>query len=233
MTRKPSEGSKQEPVVVRKDGAQIYVGYDKECGASGLCLRAECYLLLRFTLSRAFWMPSIQCAHLDKEMSAVQISSPYGEHEAERCVMCNPESRRPFTATLCHGRDVDLRRQGMPGRYIQDDINKYPAKESIGPLCARVPPPSTRPYGNFCSLAAPSMLGGFPKIGGAHASVLCTVILHFLLRIAWEAHRHDVLNAAGITGGFAGGERGLQQLIEKGELKLAEPGSSAPPSLRP
>ena len=41
MTRKPSAGSKQEPVVVRKDGAQIYVGYDKECGASRLCPHAQ------------------------------------------------------------------------------------------------------------------------------------------------------------------------------------------------
>ena len=32
---------------------------------------------------------------------------------------------------------------------------------------------------------------------------------------------------AGITGGFAGGERGLQQLVEQGEIKLAEPGKSA------
>ncbi len=36
--------------------------------------------------------------------------------------------------------------------------------------------------------------------------------------------------AAGITGGFAGGERGLQQLVEKGEIKLAEPGKSAHPT---
>jgi hypothetical protein len=34
------------------------------------------------------------------------------------------------------GRDVESRRGGAPGRYIQDDINKYPAKESIGALCA-------------------------------------------------------------------------------------------------
>ncbi|KAK9839827.1 hypothetical protein WJX81_004508 [Elliptochloris bilobata] len=91
VTRKATEGSKSEPVVVHKDGEQIYIGYDKE--------------------------------------------------------------------------NIDSRRQGAPGRYIQDDINKYPAKESIGPL-------------------------------------------------------------SGVTGGFAGGERGLQQLIEKGKLKLAEPGSN-------
>ena len=36
--------------------------------------------------------------------------------------------------------------------------------------------------------------------------------------------------AAGITGGFAGGERGLQQLVEQGEIKLAEPGKSAHPT---
>ena len=30
--------------------------------------------------------------------------------------------------------------------------------------------------------------------------------------------------AAGITGGFAGGERGVQQFVEKGELELVPPG---------
>ncbi len=30
--------------------------------------------------------------------------------------------------------------------------------------------------------------------------------------------------AAGITGGFAGGERGVRQFVEKGELELAAPG---------
>ena len=30
--------------------------------------------------------------------------------------------------------------------------------------------------------------------------------------------------AAGITGGFAGGERGVQQFVEKGELELVAPG---------
>ena len=38
VMRKPSEGSKREPVVVRKDGAQIYVGYDKGCGASSVLM---------------------------------------------------------------------------------------------------------------------------------------------------------------------------------------------------
>lgn len=32
------------------------------------------------------------------------------------------------------------------------------------------------------------------------------------------------VHAAGITGGFAGGERGVQQFVEKGELELAAPG---------
>lgn len=35
--------------------------------------------------------------------------------------------------------------------------------------------------------------------------------------------------AAGVVGGFAGGERGVQQFIEKGEVSLAEPGGAAPP----
>lgn len=30
--------------------------------------------------------------------------------------------------------------------------------------------------------------------------------------------------AAGVTGGFAGGERGVQQYVEEGDLKLAPPG---------
>ena len=152
MTRKPSEGSKQEPVVVRKDGAQIYVGYDKECGASWRCLHAECYLLLRLTLSATFLMPSVKLAHLDKDMPSVQISSPCGEREAVRDAVCNPGHRRLLTAPPCHRRDVGSRRQGMPGRYIQDDINKYPAKESFGPLSARTALPSSCPYAvwHFC-----------------------------------------------------------------------------------
>ena len=33
--------------------------------------------------------------------------------------------------------------------------------------------------------------------------------------------------AAGITGGFAGGERGVQQFVEKGQLDLVPPGKGA------
>lgn len=39
------------------------------------------------------------------------------------------------------------------------------------------------------------------------------------------------LCAAGITGGFAGGEKGVQQFVEKGEVKLAEKGTSLHPLL--
>ena len=44
MTRKPTQGSEREPVVVRKDGDQIYVGYDKECAAGRLLPHSECLL---------------------------------------------------------------------------------------------------------------------------------------------------------------------------------------------
>ena len=33
-----------------------------------------------------------------------------------------------------------------------------------------------------------------------------------------------VLCAAGVTGGFAGGERGVQQYVDEGDLKLAPAG---------
>ena len=36
--------------------------------------------------------------------------------------------------------------------------------------------------------------------------------------------------AAGVTGGFAGGERGVQQYVEEGDIKLAPPGRGASPS---
>ena len=46
----------------------------------------------------------------------------------------------------------------------------------------------------------------------------------FQHRCFLPCYRCGVLCAAGITGGFAGGERGVQQFVEKGELKLATPG---------
>lgn len=33
--------------------------------------------------------------------------------------------------------------------------------------------------------------------------------------------------AAGVTGGFAGGERGVQQFVEKGDVELAPEGKGA------
>lgn len=41
-----------------------------------------------------------------------------------------------------------------------------------------------------------------------------------------------IMCAAGITGGFAGGERGVQQFVEKGELELVKPGKGGTPSVK-
>lgn len=42
-----------------------------------------------------------------------------------------------------------------------------------------------------------------------------------------------VLPAAGATGGFAGGEKGLEQYITTGELKLRQPGQPGPRQTSP
>ena len=46
----------------------------------------------------------------------------------------------------------------------------------------------------------------------------------------WEVQNKSpqtlLLGADGITGGFAGGERGLQQFVEKGDLTFAEQNAS-------
>ena len=41
-----------------------------------------------------------------------------------------------------------------------------------------------------------------------------------------------IMCAAGITGGFAGGERGVQQFVEKGELELVKPGKGESPAVK-
>jgi hypothetical protein len=44
---------------------------------------------------------------------------------------------------------------------------------------------------------------------------------------------HDVTAAAGATGGFAGGEAGLKQYVETGELKLRDPNQPTPKQTSP
>ena len=39
--------------------------------------------------------------------------------------------------------------------------------------------------------------------------------------------------AAGVTGGFAGGERGVQQFVEKGDVELAPEGKGEQLNLAP
>ncbi len=51
--------------------------------------------------------------------------------------------------------------------------------------------------------------------------------------LAWHWQTGACGCAAGVVGGFAGGERGVQQFIEKGEVSLAEPGGAAPPPCAP
>lgn len=43
----------------------------------------------------------------------------------------------------------------------------------------------------------------------------------------------DCLHAAGVTGGFAGGERGVQQFVEKGDVELAPEGKGEQLPLAP
>ena len=58
------------------------------------------------------------------------------------------------------------------------------------------------------------------------ANSLGQTCLHRVLRLpkAEEQLLMVYVCAAGITGGFAGGERGVQQFVEKGELELVPPG---------
>ena len=78
----------------------------------------------------------------------------------------------PRGCTACCGRDVGSRRQGVPGRYIQDDINKYPAKESIGPFCERPGPVITiSPFSYQLLAHAKESIGPYHEQLKAHTTI--------------------------------------------------------------
>ena len=102
-------------------------------------------------------------------------------------------------------------------KQVADEPGKYPSKESIGPFCKSnallLPQPM---YQYRSSMHAACWLHAVPSANMAFAE------LHE--QSGANPVKRERLCAAGVTGGFAGGERGVQQFVEKGDVELAPEG---------
>lgn len=156
--------------VTKADGEQIYIGFDKgdkDRSKQGRTISDDPSRYPDRTQTTGGWSGGEKglAAFIEEEqqkMSADKAVVPKDQEQAKKeggkAKVVGQEG-----GTIYIGFEKgDKRTPGEAGRYIQDDPNKYPAKENMGPF-------------------------------------------------------------SGVTGGFAGGEAGLQQFLEDGEVKFRDP----------